>query len=150
MSPDPGARPVTQTSGRKLIDCLQEYLARPNLVERLNPVVGLFKLCYEMHHLMFQMAWTIAQRCSSGHNRRRSGRRCAFRERRQTDRAPIWRVASGNAHSARKAGAIPMTTTDGANVPRYFRRDAAARYVRENWGPPCSKAWLAKLAVVDG
>jgi hypothetical protein len=43
-----------------------------------------------------------------------------------------------------------MPVTDGGNVPRYFRRDAAARYVRENWGLPCSKAWLAKLAVVGG
>jgi hypothetical protein len=43
-----------------------------------------------------------------------------------------------------------MAATDSTNAPRYFRRDAAARYVRENWGLPCSKAWLAKLAVVGG
>lgn len=40
--------------------------------------------------------------------------------------------------------------TDAANAPRYFRRDAAARYVRETWGLPCSTRWLAKLAVVGG
>src|ERR1700719_4376010 len=45
---------------------------------------------------------------------------------------------------------VPMTATDAANAPRYFRRDAAARYVRETWGLPCSTRWLAKLAVVDG
>lgn len=33
---------------------------------------------------------------------------------------------------------------------RYLRRTAAARYVRENWGLPCSSKWLAKLAVVGG
>ncbi len=33
----------------------------------------------------------------------------------------------------------------------YLRRDDAADYVRTRWGLPCSKAWLAKLAVVgDG
>ena len=34
--------------------------------------------------------------------------------------------------------------------PRYFMRADAARYVREAWGLPCSRAWLAKLAVVGG
>jgi hypothetical protein len=33
---------------------------------------------------------------------------------------------------------------------RYFRRAAAAHYVRETWGMPCSSKWLAKLAVVGG
>ena len=32
----------------------------------------------------------------------------------------------------------------------YLRRAAAARYVRETWGLPCSSKWLAKLAVVGG
>ena len=32
----------------------------------------------------------------------------------------------------------------------YCRRDAAAHYVRATWGLPCSKAWLAKLAVIGG
>lgn len=32
----------------------------------------------------------------------------------------------------------------------YLRRTAAARYVREIWGLPCSSKWLAKLAVVGG
>lgn len=43
-----------------------------------------------------------------------------------------------------------MIAAESANAPRYFRRDTAARCVRENWGLPCSKAWLAKLAVVGG
>jgi hypothetical protein len=34
--------------------------------------------------------------------------------------------------------------------PRFRRREAAARYVSEKWGLPCSKSWLAKLAVVGG
>lgn len=33
---------------------------------------------------------------------------------------------------------------------RYLRRAAAAHYVRETWGLPCSSKWLAKLAVVGG
>jgi len=33
---------------------------------------------------------------------------------------------------------------------RYFRRAAAAHYVRETWGMPCSSKWLAKLAVTGG
>jgi hypothetical protein len=37
MSPNPGAQPVTQASGRTLIDYLKEYLARPNVVERMKP-----------------------------------------------------------------------------------------------------------------
>jgi hypothetical protein len=32
----------------------------------------------------------------------------------------------------------------------YLRRADAARYVRENWGLPCSPKWLAKLAVTGG
>ena len=35
-------------------------------------------------------------------------------------------------------------------TPRYLRRSAAAQYVREGWGLPCSARWLAKLAVVGG
>jgi hypothetical protein len=37
MSPDFGAQPVTQASGRTLIDYLKEYLARPDVVERMKP-----------------------------------------------------------------------------------------------------------------
>jgi hypothetical protein len=32
----------------------------------------------------------------------------------------------------------------------YLRRAAAAQYVRDHWGQPCSAKWLAKLAVVGG
>ena len=32
----------------------------------------------------------------------------------------------------------------------YLRRAAAAKYVKEYWGLPCSAKWLAKLAVVGG
>ncbi len=34
--------------------------------------------------------------------------------------------------------------------PYYLRRDDAARYIRETWGIPCSRAWMAKLSVVGG
>lgn len=37
-----------------------------------------------------------------------------------------------------------------APIARYFRRTAAAQYVRDTWGMPCSTKWLAKLAVVGG
>jgi hypothetical protein len=37
-----------------------------------------------------------------------------------------------------------------APTARYFRRAAAAYYVREFWGLPCSSKWLAKLAVTGG
>lgn len=33
---------------------------------------------------------------------------------------------------------------------KFLRRHDAARYVREQWGQPCSTRWLAKLAVVGG
>lgn len=39
-----------------------------------------------------------------------------------------------------------MTTSPS----RYLRRSAAALYVREAWGLPCSTKWLAKLAVIGG
>lgn len=32
----------------------------------------------------------------------------------------------------------------------YLRRDDAATYVRERYGLPCSRNWLAKLAVHGG
>ena len=32
----------------------------------------------------------------------------------------------------------------------YLRRAAAATYVRDTWGLPCSSKWLAKLAVTGG
>jgi len=37
-----------------------------------------------------------------------------------------------------------------APTSHYLRRAAAARYVREAWGLPCSSKWLAKLAVTGG
>ncbi|WP_131118480.1 hypothetical protein [Lichenihabitans psoromatis] len=36
------------------------------------------------------------------------------------------------------------------DTQRFYRRDAAADYVKGQWGLPCSRAWLAKLAVVGG
>jgi hypothetical protein len=33
---------------------------------------------------------------------------------------------------------------------KYLVRCDAALYVREKWGIPCSRAWLAKLAVSGG
>jgi hypothetical protein len=37
-----------------------------------------------------------------------------------------------------------------APIAPYLRRAAAAHYVRDIWGLPCSSKWLAKLAVVGG
>ncbi len=37
-----------------------------------------------------------------------------------------------------------------APTAHYLRRAAAAHYVRETWGLPCSTKWLAKLAVTGG
>lgn len=37
-----------------------------------------------------------------------------------------------------------------APTAHYLRRTAAAHYVRETWGLPCSSKWLAKLAVTGG
>ena len=31
----------------------------------------------------------------------------------------------------------------GFDAPKFRRRDAAAEYVREKWGIPCSRSWLA-------
>jgi hypothetical protein len=33
--------------------------------------------------------------------------------------------------------------------PRFLRREAAARYVRERWGLPCATRTLAKIACVS-
>lgn len=33
---------------------------------------------------------------------------------------------------------------------KFLRRSAAALYVRDTWGIPCSPKWLAKLAVTGG
>jgi len=62
MSPDPGAQPVTQTSGRTLIDYLKEYLARPDVVKQMKPVEAAFVELSKVYGGMFQMAWTISQR----------------------------------------------------------------------------------------
>jgi hypothetical protein len=35
-------------------------------------------------------------------------------------------------------------------TPKYLRRKAAADYVRQCWGAPCTLNTLAKLAVVGG
>lgn len=35
-------------------------------------------------------------------------------------------------------------------LPHFLRRAAAASYVQDCWGLPCSRAWLAKLAVIGG
>ena len=35
-------------------------------------------------------------------------------------------------------------------IPKYHRRKAAAQYIREHWGLPCSPNTLAKLAVIGG
>lgn len=38
----------------------------------------------------------------------------------------------------------------GPTAPHFFRRNEAAEYVRSAYGFPCSRQWLAKLAVVGG
>ncbi len=40
MSPDPGARSITLADVRALIDRLDAYLARPEVVERLNTMAA--------------------------------------------------------------------------------------------------------------
>jgi hypothetical protein len=46
-----------------------------------------------------------------------------------------------------------MTTSSASSLPtqpRYLRRDQAAAYIREVYNIPCTKQWLAKLAVTGG
>ena len=47
-----------------------------------------------------------------------------------------------------------MTTTTVPTLPEsqpaYLRRDLAAAYVQRTYGYPCSRQWLAKLAVIGG
>jgi hypothetical protein len=45
-----------------------------------------------------------------------------------------------------------MSNTDSAHArgDRYLRRTDAAAYVTDRYGFPCSRQWLAKLAVVGG
>lgn len=37
-----------------------------------------------------------------------------------------------------------------ADPTRFFRRSDAARYIQTTFGFPCSRQWLAKLAVTGG
>ena len=71
MSPNPGAQPVTRTSGRTLADCLEEYLeeylAPPDVVEQLKPVEALFVEFSQMFGGMFLMAWTLGDRAAESH-----------------------------------------------------------------------------------
>ena len=41
---------------------------------------------------------------------------------------------------------FPMTST--SSQPAYLRRDLAAAYVQSTYGFPCSRQWLARLAVL--
>ena len=59
MSLDPGDQPVTQKSGRTLVDYLEDYLPRPDVAEQIKPAAVLFVECLKG---MFQMAWRITQR----------------------------------------------------------------------------------------
>lgn len=48
-------------------------------------------------------------------------------------------------------GSISTSVAEAVSTrPRFLRRNEAAAYVRETWAMPCSRAWLAKLAVVGG
>jgi hypothetical protein len=40
--------------------------------------------------------------------------------------------------------------TSQADPARFFRRSDAAQYVQTRFGFPCSRQWLAKLAVTGG
>ena len=44
---------------------------------------------------------------------------------------------------------MPDTSQPAADL-RFLRRADAAAYVRQTYGFPCSRQWLAKLAVVGG
>ena len=43
-----------------------------------------------------------------------------------------------------------MTSTDTSPSKRFLRRAEAATHVTNRYGFPCSRQWLAKLAVVGG
>lgn len=43
---------------------------------------------------------------------------------------------------------MEVTLTNAS--PYYLRRNDAARYIRETWGIPCSRVWMAKLVSVGG
>jgi hypothetical protein len=43
-----------------------------------------------------------------------------------------------------------MTSDTITPVTRYLTRADAAAYIRNSYGFPCSRQWLAKLAVVGG
>lgn len=62
MTPDPGSLPAAQTSGRTLMDHLEAYLARPDVVARLKPAAVLFAESLNVLGGMFLMTWTIMQR----------------------------------------------------------------------------------------
>ena len=52
------------------------------------------------------------------------------------------------------SGEEPMEETPQVPFPacgqRYLGRNEAARYIRARYGFPCSRQWLAKLAVLGG
>jgi hypothetical protein len=52
------------------------------------------------------------------------------------------------------SGVSPMTTTTAPSVPAsqpaYLRREQAAAFVQSTYGFPCSRQWLARLAVIGG
>jgi hypothetical protein len=45
---------------------------------------------------------------------------------------------------------MPNPVQQPAGAIQYFRRADAAAYIRDKYGFPCSRQWLAKLAVVGG
>jgi hypothetical protein len=40
--------------------------------------------------------------------------------------------------------------TNSSSQAAYLRRDQAATYIQDTYGFPCSRQWLAKLAVTGG
>jgi hypothetical protein len=63
-----------------------------------------------------------------------------------------------SAHLLRDAGTFPASdeevqmvqTLSPSGGKRYLRRADAAAYVTDHYGFPCSRQWLAKLAVLGG
>jgi hypothetical protein len=45
---------------------------------------------------------------------------------------------------------MPNTSQSTASQNRFLRRADAAAYVSQTYGFPCSRQWLAKLAVIGG
>ena len=62
-------------------------------------------------------------------------------------------LAGGGVGAATHTATSPLSvalTAEWRPTPKYLRRKDSAAHVREQYGIPCSNAWLAKLATVGG